>query len=560
MIKNKSIIFFRTDGHEEIGMGHLQRCHNLSSALIKTGEFDVHYFIEEKTINTLEKIKGYTSYSVVSNENAASEVCTYLDQHQLAPSVLVTDGYHLKNNFYQHLKQHRPSLVKLAFDDTGEKLSFEVDGFINTSITAKFINYPSKENILGLDFFPLRGEFKDLKVKARKSMESLLITMGGGDPYVQTERLARIAAKFSFLKEIHLVLGPLTRPTSSLVSLIQSDSRFKLHQAPTNFAELLNQVDFVISAGGSTVHELLFLQVPFATLILSPDQATVLKALENAGFKGNLGQYQQSSDEVIFQKLGELLKTPTTLISKNCQVDGEGITRFCHKVMQMYQMYFSDTFSTSEVVAEYQECSRAQENFEKVKWGSKEGMMNAFTLGLQTIEWDKVEHWLDIGSGTGDFLLEVEKKHVLKSFHGIDLSSELLNFAKSRKYQTGEAHFHLHDFLFPAKELTQFDLVTSIGVLQKCGLPLKTAVARLAEWVKPGGQIFVTTKNADWEEFKKEGIVPYSGHHWFSLLELEAAFQYAGLELVQFSGWEPRSNKIVSKTAGHTVYLLAVKK
>lgn len=563
MKKIKKTIFFRTDGHEEIGMGHLQRCHNLSQAILNTQNdtenYQVHYFIEKKSETTLQKLTGYSSYSIVTKENAAQEMSDYLDQNRLGPSILIADGYHLTKHFFSQLKKNRPSLIKLAFDDAGEKLDYAVDGFINTSITSKLFSYPNKNNILGLDFFPLRNEFQKLKIRERNRVETLLITMGGGDPYLQTERLAKIAGEFPFLKEIQLVLGPLSQPTPTLQKIIASDSRFKLFQAPQNFAELLSQADFVISAGGSTVHELLFLKIPFAALILSSDQATVLQALESSGFKGNLGNYKLSSDEEISMILESLLKTPVTLLST--QIDGQGSKRLKDKVLEIHHHYFQDKFSTEAVVTEYARSSQATDHFEKVKWGSPEGMLNAFHLGQKVINWNEVKNWLDIGSGTGDFLLEVEKKQTIASFHGLDLSPELLAVAKGRAYQTTNLHFHLQDFLYPLeKNHTTFDLVTSIGVLQKCGLPLQTAVARLAEWVKSGGQLFITTKNADWSEFKKEGFVPYSGHHWFSLLELETAFLEAGLDIVQFAGWEPRSNTIVGRNESHTVFILATRK
>jgi len=165
-----------------------------------------------------------------------------------------------------------------------------------------------------------------------------------------------------------------------------------------------------------------------------------------------------------------------------------------------------------------------------------------------------------VGCGTGAFLSAVEGRFWIGKFLGLDLSPALISFACSRSYATGQREFRCQDFMDDVKN-GAFDLVTAIGVLQKCGISLRKAVARLAELVKPNGQVFVTTKNLDWKMFSNPGFNPRIGHHWFHMEDIKAAFSLAGLKIIMMEGFEPRiKEKTCPPEESHSIYVLAQKR
>jgi SAM-dependent methyltransferase len=242
--------------------------------------------------------------------------------------------------------------------------------------------------------------------------------------------------------------------------------------------------------------------------------------------------------------------------------DGAGGERLSAGIMEHLRRYHGDEFPVASVTEEYESASTDPEEFRKLKWGSPEGMVNAFSLARTTVRWKTVRSWLDIGSGTGAFLREVEKDRIVERFLGLDLSPSLVRFARESGHKSPHAEFALGDFLEPSAGGTeeQFDLVTLIGVLQKCGASLRKGIGRAAERVRPGGQLFLTTKNLDWDRFRDPGFRPEADHHWFRVSEVESALKLAGMALLCLKAFEPRSGQAFAEPgASHSLFAWAEK-
>ncbi len=229
------------------------------------------------------------------------------------------------------------------------------------------------------------------------------------------------------------------------------------------------------------------------------------------------------------------------------------------KIRQFYMEFHVDAYEESEVEQEYDRFSGASEEYRKLNWGSDRGMQRAFEIADMLVDWSGVKTWCDLGVGTGAFLNYVSNRHAIQRFVGIDLSSKLLEVASARSYGAIKAEFIKRSLREPVGE--RFDLVTSIGVLQKCGLPLVKAIAKLSEMMNPGGTLFLTTKNAGWEKFQNAaGLKPYSGHHWFHVEEIKSALDAAGLQIRELAGFEPKTEEIGRPEFFHSIYVCAERK
>ncbi len=212
--------------------------------------------------------------------------------------------------------------------------------------------------------------------------------------------------------------------------------------------------------------------------------------------------------------------------------------------------------SKDALIAEYAEASRQPADFRKAKWGSQESMANRFRLGLSVIEWQTVRRWLDVGCGTGPFFTLVEEaNHRFEELVGVDITPEIMLHARNRTYAS-PANFVEADLEVMPGYLVNFDLVTLVGVLQQCGAPLERALAACIERLRPGGQLFLTTKHLGWEAFSDGSLSPEPSHSWFDYGELAGIIQNLRIEIVQSGGFLPREGKIVPLEQSHTLYIL----
>ncbi len=212
------------------------------------------------------------------------------------------------------------------------------------------------------------------------------------------------------------------------------------------------------------------------------------------------------------------------------------------------------TYSRGEVEAEYDSIAGREHEFEKLNWGSQEGMMNRFELAMRELPFDRAKTWLDVGCGTGAFQAIAAKAFPNISAKAIDISKKLLDVARSRDDVEG-ARFAREDFL-EIKDET-FDLLTCIGVLQKTTFTPQEFFEHARESLAPKGRVLLDTKNAGWKRFEEPGFHPESGHQWFEPEDLVSAATDAGLVVLKVRGFLPRENKVVDPGDSHTVFLIA---
>lgn len=187
-------------------------------------------------------------------------------------------------------------------------------------------------------------------------------------------------------------------------------------------------------------------------------------------------------------------------------------------------------------------------------------MLNRFRLGLRLIDWTAVRKWLDIGCGAGRFFQVAEEAgHRFDLLEGVDITETLITQARSRQFN-GPARFETSDLETLADAPAGIDLVTLIGVLQLCGCPLEAAMRAGTRRLRPGGQVFLTTKHLGWKAFDKEGFSPDPGHSWFTFDDVRHAVEVGGLEIIEAKGFLPAENQIVDLEDSHTLYVHARKR
>jgi predicted TPR repeat methyltransferase len=208
---------------------------------------------------------------------------------------------------------------------------------------------------------------------------------------------------------------------------------------------------------------------------------------------------------------------------------------------------------------EYESVAHLAESFQRAKWGSREGMINAFRLGLDVVPWPEIDRWVDVGCGEADFFEFIEEHgHRFQRLVGIDLTPSMIDKANTKRLRSPK-YFAAQslDAPDPSKLAPPFDLVTAIGVMQKSGMRPDDFSAALARLTRHEKFLFLTTKNAAWHEFTSGRLMPEAGHSWFSPREIRSCLESAGFAVLRQEGFKPRENCVVALEDSHTFFVLA---
>jgi 2-polyprenyl-3-methyl-5-hydroxy-6-metoxy-1,4-benzoquinol methylase len=212
------------------------------------------------------------------------------------------------------------------------------------------------------------------------------------------------------------------------------------------------------------------------------------------------------------------------------------------------------SYKKSLIQEEYNEASKAEHEYQMVKWGSAEKMLNRFKLAINKLPLNSINTWLDVGSGTGAFQELVHKNHLELKATGIDLSEKLTNIA-SKKNISERINFINIDFMDFA-ENQKFDLITCIGVLQKTNFEPIDFFKKCKSLSNQNALIFVDTKNLNWNKFNEVNFLPEQSHEWFNFDDLLADAKAVGLTYVDSGGFIPETGEITSINNSHTMFII----
>lgn len=174
----------------------------------------------------------------------------------------------------------------------------------------------------GFEYCIIRQDFKRLDRQSVNGNEEVLVAIGGADVNNQSVSIANhlhtIGAKVS------LVLGPLT----SSEQQAQLNPEVKVVRNPANFAQLINQSDWVVCNGGGTLFESRFLGKPCYVVPQTDAEQRVAKTLSENGEILGLGFEHLKSQTALFDI--ETLRSYQT----SC-IDGLGTSKILQILMEV---------------------------------------------------------------------------------------------------------------------------------------------------------------------------------------------------------------------------------
>ena len=102
MISRKSIIYFRVDGDETIGLGHLFRCKAFAEVL--GSHYECRLISRALSQRLKEQLAGSFLEISILPENAVENECIYFQEIIGKEDLIILDGYHFDTSYQEALK------------------------------------------------------------------------------------------------------------------------------------------------------------------------------------------------------------------------------------------------------------------------------------------------------------------------------------------------------------------------------------------------------------------------------------------------------------------------
>lgn len=347
--ENRTLII-RADANTRIGTGHLMRCLALAQAWQDHGGKAV--FITACNSPALKQRLRNEGFDVVELQCAhpdPADLKTTMSVLAAHPEAwLVLDGYHFDPTYQRLVKEAGHQL--LVIDDMAHLDRYYADIVLNQNIHAHNLHYyfcePYTRLLLGTKYVLLRREFwpwRNYKREVPEVAKKVLVTMGGSDPDNVTLKVIKALAQIDIPDlEAVVVVGPSNPHRETLHRAAESSPLpISLVENAANMPELMAWADIAISAGGTTVWELLFLGVPTLTLPIANNQREITRVLNEWGFVEGLNWCQDviglEVDCLIYKRLHHIIldNDIRTLLSLRGRqlVDGCGVLRVANVLL-----------------------------------------------------------------------------------------------------------------------------------------------------------------------------------------------------------------------------------
>jgi UDP-2,4-diacetamido-2,4,6-trideoxy-beta-L-altropyranose hydrolase len=329
-------LFFRVEGNEHIGLGHLMRCFTLSQAA-QQAQIDVVFICSQTSKDFLLSRQKWYGHIVVIDDShwnnsvavdvtnernkadiefIASCMSRYGSKESSAHGqIVVLDGYQFDHCYQQALAS--ADICFAYFDDINtfleKKQHHLADVVINGAAAAQHLGYDKNVSnsrlCLGPEYLLLRPEFIDLPLIPIADRHSLLICFGGGDAQNHTLSMLGALSQSNFQFPVTVITGAAYKWQKQLTQNIQDgwlnydNAKHKIsmpihyiHDAQ-EMAKVMLHSRLSISAAGGTQFELMRCYTPSYLVVVADNQMPAATESSEQGWC-NAADWRQQVDYI----------------------------------------------------------------------------------------------------------------------------------------------------------------------------------------------------------------------------------------------------------------------
>lgn len=319
-------IIIRTFGGEGIGYGHFYRCLSLAKAInVINKDIDIVFLINQE----LKDLMANTDFNFIVSNNLNED---YEKINRFNINLFIFDSY-LGDNEY--LKKIKEKTKLMLIDDNNDIHDTSIPDIIyNGNIHAEKLGYIDSKNqlkLLGPKFLIMKEEYWNSSLNKNLSKDGILITTGGTDEYgISLEILKQIKDIDS---KIRAIIGPGYKEEYIKKIEVIMNNNIELVYKPNSLKDYILSSKVVITAGGSTIYEVLSQKRIPIIFSIADNQDMICKELSNMGVE-YLGKYPDINYLVLEEKIKGL---QSKVISKDNiiynLVDGNGAKLVASKIL-----------------------------------------------------------------------------------------------------------------------------------------------------------------------------------------------------------------------------------
>lgn len=318
---------FRVDSSFQIGSGHLMRCLTLAERWQDTSEIffisrdlpgNMTGLIEERGYNLLllpniEKdvsLTGYEAWLTVKKSTDMEQCGSLLAD--LRPELLVVDHYALDEEWERAV---RP-LVKeiMVIDDLADR-KHDCDILLDQNYSPDFLTrynglVPSDcRLLLGPRHVILRREFYEQKPRKRDgTVKNILVFFGGSD--LTDETMKSLLAIENLKRDditVNVVVGSSNKNKEAVRLFCAERKQMNYFCQVNNMAELMQQADLALGAGGTTTWERCYLGLPTLLISIAENQEKSSMILGKKGIINYLGKSEDITADILSRELEKII-------------------------------------------------------------------------------------------------------------------------------------------------------------------------------------------------------------------------------------------------------------
>jgi spore coat polysaccharide biosynthesis protein SpsF len=336
MAPTGGLALIRCDGGGKFGYGHVKRMVSLARALRDRMSIGA-VFAVNGTADALAPIRraGFEAQLLSSEEHLGEMIA------RLAPQMLLLDC------------REGPSRAELDRLGRDIPVTAVIDDGSERRLAADFAYYPPVPQVAALDWtgartvprigweWSLTGLNPHLTpARALAARPTLLVAMGGSDPFGLTLRAARALIGIDPAWRVRFVIGGGMKDGSGVAAAIVALSdRYETVEHADDLAIEYAHADLGLCAFGVTAYEMAAFGVPALYLGLTQDHARSAQAFDDAGMGRLLGTIEAVADDALAAAVTELAHdAPRRRQMRKAAmslIDGEGAARIAADLAQV---------------------------------------------------------------------------------------------------------------------------------------------------------------------------------------------------------------------------------
>lgn len=302
------MIAIRVDANEILGLGHLMRARAIAQSLVNIGLEVLMIGPNLKYIQQKDE-KIFTDWIALPWQNSQLDAKNTLElSRDKKCRVVLLDDPRVDENYQKYLLSNAMNFAQFSNksrDPIWSNLWIDPSSFNDSLYSNNRVKNKSSKLLLGLKYSPFQDSFITANTrKIKNGFNRVLITFGGGDDRGLIEKIVKSNIFEYFKNKNFLILGGISNPRNTknreLIEKIKIRNVTYLDFAEEP-SEKFIECDAAIVAGGTTLHQILYLQIPNFVITVADNQ------IEQAQYFHNLGvtTYYKHYSEVILNSVGK---------------------------------------------------------------------------------------------------------------------------------------------------------------------------------------------------------------------------------------------------------------